>query len=183
MPSIKETYAFLLDENVCHLADAFPKSRCKTVDDYDARGADDARIVKLAGDKKLIIVTNNTRDFTRAIRRMTQTGDPSRCVNGLLTLGADTKTRQRDFFPLEKIEQKMSLNGTPVTWRLVGFGNLWVHVRHSRVVEVSRLTPCPCLDRSDRDRLDEAFGPVLETRSTAATKERLDISTISSRNG
>lgn len=160
MASIKDTYAFLLDENVQGLSEFFPRARCKSVDDYDAFGAADDAIVRIAGDEGLIIVTNNTRDYTRAMRKVTQMGDRRRHVNGLLTLGADTMARQRDLLPLEKLESKMRLNDYSITWPMVAYCNLWVHVMSKRNIRVSRLPPCSCLDQDERGKLDGALGRV-----------------------
>lgn len=125
------------------LADLFPNGRVKTAEEYKLVKKPDKDVVRVAGDKALIIVTNNTRDYTQEMRRVVKTGNRRRHLFGLVTLGASSYEKQCDLFPFDNFAHRMSLGRLRnVSWELVGIANLWVHVRAPRDIEVTRLPPC-----------------------------------------
>jgi hypothetical protein len=142
-------YRFLLDNDVRHLLACFPSKQVLQLEDVglDA-SADDRSIVSAASSNGLIVVTNNRRDFEKAVNERISASRKKKggCtrVDGLVViLPSDRILQER---ALSRAASQMAFEGRPITWKEVNEQCLKVIVEESGNVRVSRLPRCPHCD-------------------------------------
>ena len=136
-------YGFLLDENVVKLKSLFPRNRAKTVHDYKLDGEPDSKVIKVAGDEGLIIVTADAQ-YPEFFRKIAHSGGSKQHLYGLVLIVPTDLERQKRLFPLNEIENRLRLNEVKnISWPIVSGYNLLVRVEEGRRVTVQRLPPCP----------------------------------------
>jgi hypothetical protein len=145
-------FKFLLDRGVAYLARCFPPKRVVTTDSLGLpSNAADEEIVEIASINKYLLVAANRCDFVPAVRAhiAKSSKKESGCcrVCGLIMLVPNQQLAQER--ALQRLEERMLLEGKKVTYAEVHDRDLLVQVEHDGTSRISRLPRCPHCSYSD----------------------------------
>jgi hypothetical protein len=136
---------FLLDNNVPHLKNRFPKGRAKTTVDLGLAPEDpDYKVINLAQEKARILVTADQGIVTQAKKYQYRKKHGFGCLRGLLVLPNDKAVQQRVLKELLRQERPFKHPKFPngVKWDNVQEMNLLVRATATGETTVEYLCSC-----------------------------------------
>ena len=136
------SYKFIIDNDCRNAARFFPSRRIVSLEKggLSAR-ASDCEIVKVASDRRWIIVTANGHDFITEIKRYLRQSTKLVChdLAGLVIIPNDCQLQQR---ALPRLEKRLKYEGEPITWKDVWELDCCVRVMKDGRVQISRFERC-----------------------------------------
>jgi hypothetical protein len=135
-------YGFLVDRDVAKAADLLPRKRTHTtVEAGLSENADDDAIVKLAWERKWIIVTGNGDEFVARIRKFQRKTEKLDCheLSGLIILPSGFELQKR---LLAKAGERLRFDGKRITWADVWSENYCVKLRKNSSPEITKFPKC-----------------------------------------
>jgi hypothetical protein len=138
--------SFLFDNDVRHLAAMVPAKQAVHLQDLGlAANADDSEIVFAASGERLLIVTNNRRDFQQAvvkrIRESREKDDGCAQVWGLVIVKPSDAISQKRLFAVAA--KRLMFEGKRIGWKTVSEECLQVVLESSGAIKISKLPRCP----------------------------------------
>jgi hypothetical protein len=143
-----DTFLFLLDQNCNHLKPSFPKGRAKTLADVGvSEQSTDTEILAFASEREFLIVTENDRDFLRAMKHAcSRSGGKGKICGdawGMLVVPSGLGS-----FDYRGLSKRLRYKGHPVGWQEIAQFNLRVAAT-ARDGNVTGLPRCPECDREN----------------------------------
>ncbi len=135
-------YGFLIDRDVAKVASLFPRKRTHTTVEMGLpEDATDERIVELAWERQLIIVTGNGDEFVAKILKFQSKTQKLVChdLSGLIVLSSGFELQKR---LLIVASDRLRFGGTRITWADVWNKNYCVKLRRNSNPEVTRFPQC-----------------------------------------
>ena len=135
-------YKFLIDRDAAKAAQFFPARRIVTLQDIGLpENARDSEIVRMACDRKCIVVTCNGDDFIREFNSYLAQSKKLEChdMHGLVVLPNGFEIQRR---VVPKLIGRLRMDGVRISWLDVWERDCCVKVSRNGAVTISRFPRC-----------------------------------------
>jgi len=136
------SYRFIFDNDSRKAAEFFPRRRIVTLEQAGLTSkASDREIVRVAADRKWIIVTANGDHFITEIKRYLRQSMKLIChdLAGLVIVPNDHQFQQR---ALPHLEERLHFNGNHIDWKDVWELDCCVRVTKNGKTQITRFERC-----------------------------------------
>jgi hypothetical protein len=139
-------FKFLLDNDVRHLEDVLPAKQTAHLEDVGLNAAStDEEIVQVASVRNVLIVTNNRRDFQRAVANWI--GESTKKANGCTQVHGLVIVKPPEAFNQSRLmlsaSKRLDFEGKRIGWKTVFDECLQVVIEASGAVKITKLPRCP----------------------------------------